>query len=87
MRPVGAPKSTRGEIGASGFERGAGYRPTSYEITESGRIMYAIIETGGKQYRVTPGDVIEVYELEKVARRIAAGDQASRSHAADRASA
>jgi large subunit ribosomal protein L21 len=22
--------------------------------------MYAIIETGGKQYRVTPGDVIEV---------------------------
>lgn len=26
--------------------------------------MYAIIETGGKQYRVSPGDVIEVERLE-----------------------
>ena len=26
--------------------------------------MYAIVETGGKQYRVTPGDVLEVELLE-----------------------
>ncbi len=26
--------------------------------------MYAVIETGGKQYRVAPGDVIEVEKLE-----------------------
>lgn len=26
--------------------------------------MYAVIETGGKQYRVTPGDVIHVEKLE-----------------------
>ena len=26
--------------------------------------MYAVIETGGKQYRVSPGDVIEVEKLE-----------------------
>ncbi len=26
--------------------------------------MYAIIETGGKQYRVSPGDVIEVERLD-----------------------
>lgn len=25
--------------------------------------MYAVIETGGKQYRVTPGDTIEVEKL------------------------
>ena len=25
--------------------------------------MYAVIETGGKQYRVAPGDVIEVETL------------------------
>lgn len=25
--------------------------------------MYAIVETGGKQYRVTPGDVLEVERL------------------------
>lgn len=25
--------------------------------------MYAVIETGGKQYRVSPGDVIEVEQL------------------------
>ena len=27
--------------------------------------MYAVIETGGKQYRVEPGDVIEVERLAK----------------------
>lgn len=26
--------------------------------------MYAVIETGGKQYRVAPGDVIEVEKLD-----------------------
>jgi len=26
--------------------------------------MYAVIQTGGKQYRVAPGDVIEVEKLE-----------------------
>ncbi len=26
--------------------------------------MYAVIETGGKQYRVTPGDVIQIEKLE-----------------------
>ena len=26
--------------------------------------MYAVIETGGKQYRVTPGDVLQVERLE-----------------------
>ena len=26
--------------------------------------MYAVIETGGKQYRVAPGDVLEVERLE-----------------------
>lgn len=26
--------------------------------------MYAVIETGGKQYRVTPGDTLEVERLE-----------------------
>jgi large subunit ribosomal protein L21 len=29
--------------------------------------MYAVIETGGKQYRVRPGDVIEVERLEGAA--------------------
>jgi large subunit ribosomal protein L21 len=27
-------------------------------------VMYAILETGGKQYRVQPGDVIEVERLD-----------------------
>ena len=27
--------------------------------------MYAIVETGGKQYRVTKGDIIQVEKLEK----------------------
>ena len=27
--------------------------------------MYAVVETGGKQYRVAPGDVIEVEKLER----------------------
>ncbi|HUQ93741.1 MAG TPA: 50S ribosomal protein L21 [Bryobacteraceae bacterium] len=26
--------------------------------------MYAVIETGGKQYRVSPGDVIQIEKLE-----------------------
>ncbi len=26
--------------------------------------MYAIVETGGKQYRVTPGDILEVERLD-----------------------
>ena len=30
----------------------------------SGHIMYAIIETGGKQFWVTPGEVIRVEKLE-----------------------
>lgn len=29
--------------------------------------MYAVIETGGKQYRVAPGDVIEVERLDEAA--------------------
>lgn len=30
---------------------------------ERGKAMYAVIETGGKQYRVAPGDTIEVETL------------------------
>lgn len=29
--------------------------------------MYAVIETGGKQYRVEPGDVIEIERLDEAA--------------------
>ena len=35
-------------------------------------IMYAVIQTGGKQYRVTPGDVIQVEKIDA-----AAGDSLS----------
>ena len=36
--------------------------------------MYAVIETGGKQYKVSEGDVIEVEKLEvNVGEKIAAG--------------
>ncbi len=41
--------------------------PPLYEpsggLLESTRAMYAVIETGGKQYRVEPGDVIDVERL------------------------
>lgn len=45
------------------------YQQTSqYRIrrvhNEGGVIMYAIIETGGKQYRVTEGDVVSIEKLE-----------------------
>lgn len=33
--------------------------------------MFAVIETGGKQYRVSPGDILEV---ERLAGKAAAGD-------------
>lgn len=36
--------------------------------------MYALIETGGKQYRVTPGDVVDV-ELLPAAAEAAEGDK------------
>ncbi|RLB69038.1 MAG: 50S ribosomal protein L21, partial [Deltaproteobacteria bacterium] len=26
--------------------------------------MYAVVKTGGKQYRVTPGDVVQVEKLD-----------------------
>ncbi len=34
------------------------------EPAEGGSRLYAIIETGGKQYRVSPGDVIRVEKLD-----------------------
>ena len=37
--------------------------------------MYAVIESGGKQYRVSPGDVIRVEKLEA-----AAGDTVNLDH-------
>ncbi len=36
----------------------------SLKLRQVPKIMYAIIETGGKQYRVQPGDVIYVEKLE-----------------------
>jgi large subunit ribosomal protein L21 len=45
------------------FERGTFFRPP----TTGGNwsfAMYAVIETGGKQYRVEPGDVIEIERLD-----------------------
>lgn len=39
--------------------------------------MYAVIETGGKQYRVTPGDVIDV-------ERVAQADEGNRALRFDR---
>jgi large subunit ribosomal protein L21 len=33
-------------------------------IADRNFTMYAVIETGGKQYRVAPGDVIEVEKLD-----------------------
>ena len=35
----------------------------SLKLRQVPKIMYAIIETGGKQYRVQPGDVIYVEKL------------------------
>jgi large subunit ribosomal protein L21 len=37
--------------------------------------MYAVIETGGKQYRVEPGDVIEIERLESGASAASGEDQ------------
>jgi large subunit ribosomal protein L21 len=34
------------------------------ELARSGSIMYAIVKTGGKQYKVAVGDVVEVEKLE-----------------------
>jgi large subunit ribosomal protein L21 len=34
--------------------------PLQPEFKEKFKFMYAVIETGGKQYRVTPGQTIEV---------------------------
>jgi large subunit ribosomal protein L21 len=31
---------------------------------EEGDLMYALIETGGKQYRVAPGDVVDIERLD-----------------------
>jgi len=33
-------------------------------LVRGGKVMYAIIETGGKQYRVQEGDVVRVEKLE-----------------------
>src|SRR4051812_12021273 len=33
-------------------------------VDARGAVMYAILETGGKQYKVQPGDVIEVERLD-----------------------
>jgi large subunit ribosomal protein L21 len=38
--------------------------PAMARLVRGGRNMYAIIETGGKQYRVQEGDVIRVEKLE-----------------------
>ncbi|MEO7145677.1 MAG: 50S ribosomal protein L21 [Bryobacteraceae bacterium] len=38
----------------------SGYANSS---TDKGKTMYAVIETGGKQYRVAPGESIEVEKL------------------------
>jgi large subunit ribosomal protein L21 len=34
------------------------------EVLRAGGFMYAVIRTGGKQYRVAPGDVVKVESLE-----------------------
>jgi len=39
-------------------------RTTSLNAAEKGCKMYAIIRTGGKQYQVGPGDILEVEKLE-----------------------
>lgn len=44
--------------------------PETGESDQGGGAMYAVIETGGKQYRVTEGDVIFVEKIEA-----AVGDQ------------
>ena len=42
-----------------------GVDPENYNITTlfDKRIMYAVIESGGKQYRVAPGDTLEIERL------------------------
>src|SRR5258705_4316437 len=48
--------------GPAGSSRGATeHLPASYD--RSPRPMYAIVKTGGKQYKVAEGDVIEVEKL------------------------
>jgi large subunit ribosomal protein L21 len=41
----------------------AATRPTASSYDRSPRPMYAIVKTGGKQYKVAEGDVIEVEKL------------------------
>jgi large subunit ribosomal protein L21 len=48
--------------------RRGSFRPSYFELHErirrggisAGGIMYAVIRTGGKQYRVAPGDVVKI---------------------------
>jgi large subunit ribosomal protein L21 len=37
--------------------------PAMARLVRGGKVMYAVIETGGKQYRVQEGDVIRVEKL------------------------
>lgn len=39
--------------------------PRTGESKQGGVSMYAIVETGGKQYKVAPGDVIKVEKLQQ----------------------
>src|SRR5262249_46452819 len=41
---------------------------------DGGMSMYAVIRTGGKQYRVAPGDVIRVENVENSGGKVAFGD-------------
>jgi large subunit ribosomal protein L21 len=33
-------------------------------INQKGQLMYAVIQTGGKQYRVQPGDIVQIEKLD-----------------------
>jgi large subunit ribosomal protein L21 len=40
------------------------FAKTVWLIFQGGSSMYAVIQTGGKQYKVAPGDVLKVEKLE-----------------------
>lgn len=57
-----ADRAEERELPTGALERYQATFPTD-GIETGSRIMYAIIETGGKQYRVHPGDIIDIERL------------------------
>ena len=46
------------------LSRGEAVKRAAVSLTKRGPQMYAVIQTGGKQYKVSPGEVVQVEKLE-----------------------